>query len=446
MASRARTLVSLLLIGGVVGGSTWLTLWALQSPLTVQRFLVRLVVISLIIFLAILFVRYFSLLWFAFLQLLEKTMRPQRTDVPLPPVSVIVPAYNEGTVLESAIDALLRIDYPTFEIIVVDDGSTDDTLAIAQRWEGRHGGVEIRVFSKANGGKATALNTGIAQARYGFVLCMDADSAIAPDTLREAMPHFEDASVGAVAGNVKVVNRVNWLTRLQALEYIEGLNMPRRAQGFIAAVNIVPGPVGLFRIEALQEVGGYDNDTFAEDADLTLKLITAGWKIVYEENAIAWTQAPTRVLDLVQQRYRWTRGILQAIRKRKQILVQPFPDFPLWLSGVEMGFEGIIWPVLNVYGHLFFALVALLYGMGELLLYWWILLTLLDLVAALITVAMEEEELSLVPLAVVYRFFFILFLDVTKTFAAVEEAFRLGMEWGKLRRLTYREETGVGGP
>jgi cellulose synthase/poly-beta-1,6-N-acetylglucosamine synthase-like glycosyltransferase len=443
MATRTRTFISIFIAVTIVGASVWLTVWALMSPLAVQRFLVRLVVISLIIFVAILFARYFSLLWFGFLQLLEKTMRLGGEEGPLPPVSVIVPAYNEGIVLESAIDALLRIDYPTFEIIVVDDGSTDNTLSIARRWEGLHGSVEVRVFTKANGGKATALNTGIAQARYAFVLCIDADSAIAPDSLREAMPHFREESVGAVAGNVKVYNRDNWLTRLQALEYIEGLNMPRRAQGFIAAVNIVPGPVGLFRIEALQEVGGYDNDTFAEDADLTLKLITAGWKIVYEENAVAWTEAPSRVLDLVQQRYRWTRGILQAVRKRKKILVQPFPDFPLWLSGMQMAFEGIVWPLLNVYGHLFFALVALLYGMGELLLYWWILLTLLDLVAALVTVSMEEESLSLVPLAIVYRFFFILFLDVTKAFAAVEEAFSLGMEWGKLRRITYRAENGT---
>ncbi|MDH3455377.1 MAG: glycosyltransferase family 2 protein [Gemmatimonadota bacterium] len=444
MATRRRALISILLTVVVVGGTVGLTLWALNSPLSVQRLLVRLVVISLIIFLAVLFARYFSLLWFAFLQLLEKTMHPHDHNAPLPPVSIIVPAYNEGAVLESAIDALLRIDYPTFEIIVVDDGSSDNTVTVARRWEGFHGDVEIRVFRKENGGKATALNTGIAQARYAFVLCMDADSAIAPDSLREAIPHFQDESVGAVAGNVKVLNRENLLTRLQALEYIEGLNLPRRAQGFIAAVNIVPGPVGLFRMEALQEVGGYDNDTFAEDADLTLKLITAGWKIVYEENAVAWTQAPRKVLDLIQQRYRWTRGILQAIRKRKRMLLEPFPDFPLWLSGMEMAFEGILWPVLNVYGHLFFALVALLYGMGELLLYWWILLTLLDLVAALITVSMEEESLSLVPLAVIYRFFFILFLDVTKTFAAIEEAFKLGMEWGKLRRITYREEGEVG--
>ena len=211
-------------------------------------------------------------------------------------------------------------------------------------------------------------------------------------------------------------------------------------------MNIVPGPVGLFRVEALQEVGGYDNDTFAEDADLTFKISAVGWKIVYEENAVAWTQAPRRVLDLVQQRYRWTRGILQAVRKRKGILLQPFPDFPLWLSAWQMVFEGVLWPVLNVYGHLFFACVALLYGMGELLLYWWVLLTLLDLVAALVTVSMEEESLSLVPLAIVYRFFFILFLDVIKTFAAFEELFRLGMDWGKLRRVAYPTPGQTGGP
>jgi len=446
VASRRRTIVSLLLVTSLVAVSAWLAIWTFTSPMAVQRFLVRLVVISLIIFLAVLFVRYFTLLWFGFLQLLEKTMEFEVDDASLPPVSIIVPAYNEGAVLGAAIDALLRIDYPTFEIIVVDDGSSDDTLATAREWEGMHGGVAVRVFTKANGGKATALNAGIAQARFDFVFCMDADSTIAPESLRAAMPHFQDENVGAVAGNVKVVNRENWLTRLQALEYIEGLNMPRRAQGFIAAVNIVPGPVGLFRVEALQEVGGYDNDTFAEDADLTFKVSAVGWKIIYEENAVAWTQAPTRVLDLVQQRYRWTRGILQAVRKRKGILLQPFPDFPLWLSAWQMAFEGVLWPVLNVYGHLFFACVALLYGMGELLLYWWVLLTLLDLVAALVTVSMEEESLSLVPLAVVYRFFFILFLDVIKTFAAFEELFRLGMDWGKLGRVAYPTPGQGGGP
>lgn len=442
MANHTRPLVSIVSTAAVVVATVLFVYWALHSPLQVQRFLIRLVLISLILFLAILFVRYFALLWFGYLQHAEKTFKQPDGAAELPPVSVIVPAYNEEKVLDEAIEALLDLDYPSYEIIIVDDGSTDSTVEVARKWEGSHGNVSVRVLCKGNGGKATALNAGIAQANHSFILCMDADSWIEPQSLRAIMPHFDDLSIGAVAGNVKVVNRGPLLARLQALEYIEGLNMPRRAQGFIGAVNIVPGPVGVFRLEAIEEVGGYDADTFAEDADLTLKLITAGWRIVYEDSAITWTQGPTNVLDLIQQRYRWTRGILQAIRKRKGILLRPFPDFPLWLSAVEMAFEGVVWPVLNVYAHLFFALVALLFGMGELLLYWWILLTLLDMVVALITVSMEEESLGLVPLAVIYRFFFILFLDVTKTFAAVEEALNLGMEWGKLRRIELRQGAG----
>ncbi|MCZ6476706.1 MAG: glycosyltransferase [Gemmatimonadetes bacterium] len=437
MAATRRLLTSLTLVTIMVGATVLFIFWAMHSPSQVQAFLVRLVLISLIIFLAILFIRYFALLWFAYLQHAERNVASREPEGELPPVSILIPAYNEAEVIGHAIESLLQLDYPTYEVIVVDDGSTDDTLEVARRWEGKASGVEVRVLTKRNGGKASALNAGIARSKYPFVMCMDADSWVDPGSLKAAMPHFRDASVGAVAGNVKVANRENLLTRLQALEYIEGLNMPRRAQGFIAAVNIVPGPVGVFRREALEEVGGYDTDTFAEDADLTLQLITSGWKIIYEDQAITWTQAPTRALDLIQQRYRWTRGILQALKKRKGVYWHPFPDFPLWLSAMEMGFEAIVWPILNVYAHLFFAIVALLFGAGELLLYWWILLTLLDLVMALVTVSMEEESLSLVPYAIIYRFFFILFLDITKMFATVEEALNLGMEWDKLRRVSY---------
>lgn len=437
MAATRRLLTSLTLVTIMVGATVLFIFWAMHSPSQVQAFLVRLVLISLIIFLAILFIRYFTLLWFAYLQHAERNVASREPEGELPPVSILIPAYNEAEVIGHAIESLLQLDYPTYEVIVVDDGSTDDTLEVARRWEGKASGVEVRVLTKRNGGKASALNAGIARSKYPFVMCMDADSWVDPGSLKAAMPHFRDVSVGAVAGNVKVANRENLLTRLQALEYIEGLNMPRRAQGFIAAVNIVPGPVGVFRREALEEVGGYDTDTFAEDADLTLQLITSGWKIIYEDQAITWTQAPTRALDLIQQRYRWTRGILQALKKRKGVYWHPFPDFPLWLSAVEMGFEAIVWPILNVYAHLFFAIVALLFGAGELLLYWWILLTLLDLVMALVTVSMEEESLSLVPYAIIYRFFFILFLDITKMFATVEEVLNLGMEWDKLRRVSY---------
>jgi cellulose synthase/poly-beta-1,6-N-acetylglucosamine synthase-like glycosyltransferase len=416
MSTRARVLVSLLLVEIMVLGTAAFVQWALGSPPEVQVILLRVVMVSLLIFLAILFLRYFTLLWFAYLQHVERTVSKRPDSKALPPISVLVPAYNEAAVIEGALASLATLDYPE------------------AAWEGQHGNGDFRVVTKRNGGKAAALNTGIALSKHPYVFCMDADSRLEPQVLKRSVMAMEDPSVGAVAGNVKVENRSHLITQLQALEYIEGLNMPRRAQGFIAAVNIVPGPVGLFRREALEEVGCYDTDTFAEDADLTLKLVGAGWKVVYEDTAVAWTEAPESWRDLVQQRYRWTRGILQSLKKRKAMFLRPFPDFPLWLSAAEMAFEAIAWPILNVYAHLFFALVAVLFGAGELLLYWWILLTLLDLVAALLTVSMERESLVLIPFALIYRFFFILFLDVVKTFAALEELFNLGMGWEKVQR------------
>ncbi len=402
---------------------------------SIQAILVRAVFVTLVIFLMILFLRYFSLLWFAYLGHAERNVLGVRKHHELPSISIIVPAYNEGLLMERALKSLMELEYPDYEIVLVDDGSEDDTLARAVAWEGRRGPAEVKVVTKRNGGKASALNAGIAASKHPFILCMDADSYLHPKTLLRAIGHFGDPSVGAVAGNVKVENRGKIITKLQALEYIEGLNMPRRAQGFVAAVNIVPGPVGIFRRETFEEVGGYETDTFAEDADLTLKIISAGWRVVYDDSAIAWTEAPERWMDLVQQRYRWTRGILQALRKRKGLFLRPFPDFPLWVSTIQLGFETVVWPIMNVSAHLFFAIVALLFGAGELVIYWMILLTLLDIVAALVTVSMEQESLSLVPMALLYRFVFILFLDVVKTFATLEELFRLDMAWGKLERI-----------
>jgi cellulose synthase/poly-beta-1,6-N-acetylglucosamine synthase-like glycosyltransferase len=433
--SRTSIWQSLAVVFATVGITVVFVIWALLVGPDIQRILVRAVVVSLIIFLVILFLRYFALLWFSYLGHAERNVLGMRQVRELPPISILVPAYNEGIVLERALTSLMQLEYPHFEVLVIDDGSTDDTLEVASRWEGQRGPGFFRVITKPNGGKASALNAGIAHSQYPLIMCMDADSYLEPRTLIEAAPHFGNPSVGAVAGNVKVENRGSILTRLQALEYIEGLNMPRRAQGFIAAVNIVPGPVGLFRREALEEIGGYDEDTFAEDADLTLKMMAAGWRVEYEDQAIAWSEAPESWRDLTQQRYRWTRGILQAIRKRKGLFLRPFPDFPLWISTVQLGFEALVWPVMNVFAHLFFAIVALLFGAGELILYWMVLLTLLDLVAALVTVSMEEESLSLVPMALIYRFVFILFLDVVKMFATMEELFRLDMGWGKLERL-----------
>ncbi len=394
----------------------------------------RLAMVVVTAFLIITLLRYFILLWLGYLHHVETKTAVEKGEHFEPLVTILVPAYNEETVIEASIKSLLELDYPAYDVLVIDDGSTDDTYARAAELEGYYGRATVRVVSKSNGGKASALNTGIGLARTPFVLCMDGDSRLAVETLKHAMPHFRDPRVGAVAGNVKVVNRRNLWTLLQALEYIEGLNMARRAQGFVRAVNIVPGPIGVFRRDALARVGGYDSDTYAEDADLTLKLLTDGWHIVYEDRAIAYTEAPEQLLDLLKQRYRWTRGILQALKKHSSALLSPRKRFATWASLQSMLFEAIAWPLMNVFGNLFFSITALVAGAPVYVLYWWLLLTWLDLAAALHTVAMEEEDLRLVPLAVLYRFFFIATVDVAKLLATVEELFNVKMGWGKLQR------------
>jgi poly-beta-1,6-N-acetyl-D-glucosamine synthase len=385
-------------------------------------------------FLIITLIRYFILLWLGYLHHIEAKTSVEEGERFEPLVTILVPAYNEESVIQGAIRSLLELDYPAYDVLVIDDGSTDDTYARAAEIEGYYGRATVRVVSKSNGGKASALNTGIGLARTPFVLCMDGDSRLSAGTLKYAMPHFRDPRVGAVAGNVKVVNRRNLWTTLQALEYIEGLNMARRAQGFVHAVNIVPGPLGVFRRDTLARLGGYESDTYAEDADLTLKLLTEGWHIVYEDRAIAYTEAPENLLDLLKQRYRWTRGILQALKKHSDALLSPRKRFATWVSLQSMLFETVAWPLMNVVGNLFFSITALLAGAPVYVLYWWLLLTWLDLAAALHTVAMEEEDLRLVPLAILYRFFFIATVDVAKLFATVEELLNVKMSWGKLQR------------
>ena len=388
----------------------------------------------LLSFLGLLVMRYFALLWFSYLAHLSR-YREEYPDHFLPLVSILVPAYNEGAVIQGSIRSLLQLDYPRFEIIVIDDGSKDDTYRKAVVFEGTHGAADVRVIRKRNGGKSRALNTGIAAAHGEFVLCMDGDSALHPQTLRRAVRHLADPRVAAVAGSVKVVNRSNLLSSLQGLEYVEGLNMVRAAQGFFRLVNIIPGPIGVFRVAALKRVGGYDHDTFAEDCDLTLKLLAEGWQIHYEPESIAYTEAPEKLLDLLKQRYRWTRGILQAIRKHRETMRHPLRHPAMAFTLAYMVFEGILWPSMNVFAHGLFVIVATRFGAALPLVLWWAQLTVLDLAAALYCVVVEEEELRLVPYALLYRAFFALTIDVAKVFATCEELLRLRMDWGKLERI-----------
>ena len=241
-----------------------------------------------------------------------------------PKVAVLIPAYNEEKVIERTVRAALNSDYPNLRVIVIDDGSKDRTLEVARnafRAEAASG--KVLILGKKNSGKAEALNYGIEHIGDAELFVgIDADTIIAPDAIARLVPHFINPKVGAIAGNAKVGNRVNLWTRWQALEYITSQNFERRALDVLGAVSVVPGAIGCWRVSAVREAGGYHIDTVAEDADLTMALLRRGYRVEYEDLALAYTEAPTNANGLMRQRFRWSFGILQAVYKHRGVVAR----------------------------------------------------------------------------------------------------------------------------
>ena len=238
-----------------------------------------------------------------------------------PFVSVIVPAFNEELVVVSTLRSLLASHYEKFEIIVVDDGSQDSTSAVVKANFGKDD--RVRLFTLANAGKAAALNSGLRYAKGEIIVALDADTLFAPQTIGALAHRFYDPALGAIAGNAKVGNRTNIVTRWQALEYITSQNMDRRAFASLNCITVVPGAVGAWRGDLLEQAGGFPSDTLAEDQDLTLQIRRLGYKIGYEESAIAWTEAPDNLRTLARQRFRWAYGTLQCMWKHLDALFRP---------------------------------------------------------------------------------------------------------------------------
>jgi cellulose synthase/poly-beta-1,6-N-acetylglucosamine synthase-like glycosyltransferase/peptidoglycan/xylan/chitin deacetylase (PgdA/CDA1 family) len=251
---------------------------------------------------------------------LAEKLRPVPADHPefRPPVSVLIPAHNEEDVIVETVRAALDANYPELEVIVVNDGSEDRTGELLDAHFGANPRVRIR--HQVNRGKPAALDRALSEAKSGLVLTLDADTNIEPEAVAKLVRHFVDARVGAVAGNVKVGNRERWLTRWQALEYITSQNLEKRAFDLLNCITVVPGAVSAWRTEAIRLCGGFSADTVAEDTDLTITLRRNGWRILYDEEAIAYTQAPETPAALVRQRFRWTFGTLQAVWKHRDML------------------------------------------------------------------------------------------------------------------------------
>mgnify|MGYP001546769890 CR=1 FL=1 len=246
---------------------------------------------------------------------------PPSPDPSTLPVSVLIPAYNEEVVIVTTVERILASDYPGLEIIVIDDGSRDRTSEVLNT----HFGADPRVtvITIPNSGKASALNIGLARARGEIIVALDADTLFNRDTISRLARWFGDARIGAVAGNAKVGNRINMITRWQALEYIVAQNLERRALAALGTLTVVPGAVGAWRRSALLQLGGFPAETLAEDQDLTIAVQRAGFTVLFDSTAIARTEAPATFRGLARQRFRWAYGTLQCLWKYRDMTFNP---------------------------------------------------------------------------------------------------------------------------
>jgi len=369
----------------------------------------------------------------------------------LPFVSVVIPAYNEGRVIGRTVRSVLAQGYDHFELIVVDDGSSDDTSEEARASSADE---RLRVIRHPNGGKAAALNHGMTLASGEVIVVIDADTLLAPNAIQHLVRPLADPRVGAVAGNAKVGNRVNLVTRWQAVEYVTSQNLDRRAFVMLNCITVVPGAIGAWRRSAVLDAGGFRTDTLAEDQDLTITLLRRGHRVALADQAVALTEAPETFEALLKQRFRWSFGTLQCAWKHRGALgrrragalgLVGLPNiwlfqllFPLLAPAADVALLATLarWiaesPVLGAHA-------AWTHAEPVVLLYLFFLAV--DTLTALIGVAFEPgEKLSqalLVPLQrIAYRQ--VLYLALLKAMRAALKGWAPG--WGKLER-TGRVQT-----
>ncbi len=390
---------------------------------------------------------------FFVLSMRRASRHPERPPIPdsrCPRVTVSVPAHNEEETIEPAIRSLVALDYPNYEVHIVDDGSTDATHRRASRWEGSYDNCVVRVHRKPNGGKWSAHNLAFQRATGELILSLDADSELEPRALRTLVEHLmADPRLDAVAGQIRVRNRERVLTRLQALEYVMANGGIRMAQGHSANVLLVPGPAGLFRRCALEEVflrygvtgeapgsgevdGPFEPETFAEDFDLSVAILSLGGRIGYEPHAVSKTEAPDWPFSLLNQRYRWGRGIMQVLVKYFRRASQ-FPEVRHgrllgWITLTYL-FELLLLPSLYAI-VLVFILPFLLHG-GELLpmLGWSSLFWLLNMNAAAFFLRMHRDRLTLAPFVLLYDFYQAFFLNAAWAVAITDQLRGGRMRW-----------------
>ncbi|WP_176592116.1 glycosyltransferase [Sphingobium sp. EM0848] len=363
-----------------------------------------------------------------------------------PTVSVIIPAYNEARVIESSVRRVLASDYPALQLIVADDGSKDETSAIVTR--AFAGDPRVTLLTLVNGGKAAALNRALKEASGEIVIALDADTQFEPQTITRLARWFADPAIGAVAGDARVGNRVNLVTRWQAVEYITAQNLERRALAGFDAMTVVPGAVGAWRRAALDAVGGYPENTLAEDQDLTIAIQRAGWRVTYDPEAVAWTEAPESFKALAKQRYRWAFGTLQCLWKHRRILRERRPTglalvgmpqawlFQILFAAISPLIDlalvtSIIGTTIRVHQHGWAQTSNDVWMMGL----YWLAFTSIDVACGWVAYRLDNRDVRYPPhLLVAQRFVYrqIMYWVVVRAIASAIGGWVVG--WGKLER------------
>ena len=377
---------------------------------------------------------------------LTQWRRPARRNRQELSVAVVVPAYNERAVIVSTIRSVLESDHAGFPVIVVDDGSTDGTAALVRATFADE--PRVTVLEQANGGKPAALNFGISHSSADIIVALDADTVFLRNTVGELLAGFSDEDIAAVAGCARVGNVVNLITRWQALEYITSQNLDRRAFARLNCITVVPGAVGAWRRRDVLAVGGFGNDTLAEDADLTLRLLRYGKKVSYQDSAEALTEAPERVRDFVKQRFRWMFGTLQAAWKHRAALFSRDGGALGMVALPNVLLFQIIFPLVSPIMDLLLLWTALHALIG----YWqhpladvdpgfmralwfYALFTLIDCGTAALGFALDRKaDWRLLPWLLPQRFFYrqLIYYVAIKAFITALRGPRVG--WGKLER------------
>lgn len=363
-----------------------------------------------------------------------------------PLVSVLIPCFNEEKVIAASVARILQSDWKNLEVLVLDDGSKDRT---AQQVRDHFAdNPRLTLLSFENGGKARAVNRGLVAAKGEYVVALDADTLFPPETIGRLARWFQDEDIGAVAGNAVVGNRVNIVTRWQALEYVTAQNLERRALSALGAVTVVPGAVGAWRKRVLDDLGGYPSDTLAEDQDLTIACQRAGWKVAFDPEARAYTEAPDTVGGLLKQRFRWSFGTLQCVWKHRGAMfsrktpVLGFIALPqIWLFQILLAVAAplvdlaVVWSLVSgLYGAIAHPVEWRPDDMVLGLAYWAVFIA-VDLSAGALGMALERRapwrDLPFLPLQ---RFGYrqLMYYVVVKSVVTAIQGGRVG--WGKLER------------